>query len=175
MKVIAQQSEWLGRETGPGTAAMAGWELADEIDMLGSPESGYDTLNEILGTLPDDGRLRFNNYAKGITFWLEDAQAARYVNEFQDVLSADNYWFTDENICCGDGGRRPGGGRRRPERRTMPPGGELRRHGQAGAPSGLPRAFEAGLGVRRAGPPVHGGGLADHHPHRRCARPSGRA
>ena len=111
MKVIAQQSEWLGRHTGPGTAAMAGWELADEIDMLGSPESGYDTLNEILGTLPADDRLRFNNYGKGITFWLEDAQAARYVNEFQDVLSADNYWFTDENMCAGtEGGALVAGG-----------------------------------------------------------------
>lgn len=111
MKVIAQQSEWLGRDTGPGTAAMAGWELADEIDMLGSPESGYDTLNQILGSLPADGRLRFNNYGKGITFWLEDAQAARYVNEFQDVLSADNYWFTDENMCAGtEGGALVAGG-----------------------------------------------------------------
>ena len=111
MKVIAQQSEWLGRETGPGTAAMAGWELADEIDMLGSPESGYGTLRQILGSLPADGRLRFNNYGKGITFWLEDAQAARYVNEFQDVLSADNYWFTDENMCAGtEGGALVAGG-----------------------------------------------------------------
>ena len=49
MKVIAQQNEWLGRETGQGTAAMAGWELADEIDMLGSPESGYGTLSQIRG------------------------------------------------------------------------------------------------------------------------------
>ena len=111
MKVIAQQSEWLGRETGPGTAAMAGWELADEIDMLGSPESGYGTLSQILGSLPADGRLRYNNYGKGITFWLEDAQAARYVNEFQDVLSADNYWFTDENMCAGtEGGALVAGG-----------------------------------------------------------------
>ena len=111
MKVIAQQSEWLGREAGPGTAAMAGWELADEIDMLGSPESGYGTLSQILGTLPADGRLRYNNYGKGITFWLEDAQAARYVNEFQDVLSADNYWFTDENMCAGtEGGALVAGG-----------------------------------------------------------------
>ena len=46
----------------------------------------------------------------------------------------------------------------------MPPGGELRRHGQAGARSGRARGFEAGLGVRRAGPPVHGGALADYHP-----------
>jgi hypothetical protein len=111
MKVIAQQSEWLGRETEPGKAAMAGWELADEIDMLGSPEAGYATLSEILGTLPADGRLRFNNYGKGITFWLDDAQAARYVNEFQDVLSADNYWFTDENMCAGtEGGALIAGG-----------------------------------------------------------------
>ena len=111
MHVIAQQSEWRTRETEPGAAAMTGWELADEIDMLGSPESGYSTLKQIHATLPADGRLRFNNYAKGVTFWLTDKEAARYVNEFQDVLSADNYWFTDENICSGtEGGTLVAGG-----------------------------------------------------------------
>ena len=111
MQVIAQQDEWRGRETEPGAEAMAGWELADEIDMLGSPESGYSTLNQIRAMLPADGRLRYNNYGKGVTFWLSDQQAARYVNEFQDVLSADNYWFTDENICAGtEGGQIVAGG-----------------------------------------------------------------
>ncbi len=52
MKVIAQQNEWLGRETEPGTAAMAGWELADEIDMLGSPESGYEHAEPDPGDAP---------------------------------------------------------------------------------------------------------------------------
>ena len=111
MKVIAQQNEWRGRETEPGAAAMAGWELADEIDMLGGPEDGYDTLNQIRASLPADNRLRYNNYGKGVAFWLTDAEAARYVNEFQDVVSADTYWFTDENICSGtEGGALLAGG-----------------------------------------------------------------
>ena len=111
MKLIAQQSQWLNRETGPGADAMAGWELADEIDMMGSPEAGYGELTQILTSLPADRRLRYNNYGKGVAFWLTDAEAARYVNEFTDVVSADTYWFTDENICAGtEGGQLVAGG-----------------------------------------------------------------
>jgi hypothetical protein len=49
--------------------------------------------------------MRFSNYGKGVTFWETNAEASRFVNEFQHVLSVDNYWFTDENICSeGEGG-----------------------------------------------------------------------
>ncbi len=39
------------------------------------------------------------NYGKGVIFWESDAEAKRFVNEFQDVTSQDTYWFTDPNIC----------------------------------------------------------------------------
>ena len=54
---------------------------------------------KVRGGLPSDGRLRFTNYGKGVAFWQTDAEAAKFVNGYQDVVSADNYWFTDLNIC----------------------------------------------------------------------------
>jgi hypothetical protein len=61
----------------------------------------------------NDGRLRIANYGKGVTFWESDRDAATFVNRFQDVVSADNYWFTDPNICrSSEGGRLLAAGRR---------------------------------------------------------------
>jgi hypothetical protein len=103
-----------------GGSETAAWLVSDEADMWGGPGSGawtgnYPGQGEIcvdpgercgftvqernVAELPDDARLRYANYGKGVTFWWDDAAAARFVNEFQDVVSADNYWFTDENIC----------------------------------------------------------------------------
>jgi hypothetical protein len=41
----------------------------------------------------------YANYGKGVTFWETNEQAAVFINEFQDVVSADTYWFTDPFIC----------------------------------------------------------------------------
>jgi hypothetical protein len=102
MHYIANQSEWLSRPS----PAIDGWELDDEVDMRFSPTDGFRRLTEILARVPADGRFRYANYGKGVTFWLSDADARRYVNEFQHVVSADNYWITDNNICSSfEGGR----------------------------------------------------------------------
>jgi hypothetical protein len=98
MKVIAQHGEWKARGGAPGAQAIAGWELRDEVDMQLGPVQGFDELQRILAGLPADGRLRYNNYGKGVMFWQSDAEAARFVNA-QDLVSADTYWFTDNNIC----------------------------------------------------------------------------
>jgi hypothetical protein len=103
-----------------GGEETVGWLVSDEADMWGGPGSGawtgnYPGQGEIcfdpgercgftvqesnVAELPGDARLRFSNYGKGVTFWWDDAAAARFVNEFQDVVSADNYWFTDEYVC----------------------------------------------------------------------------
>jgi hypothetical protein len=97
MKAFLQQNEW-GSSTAPGSES-AGWELSDEIDMQMSPEAGFAELRRIRNALPTDGRARWNNYGKGVMFWLTDADAARYVNEFQDIVSTDVYWFADNNVC----------------------------------------------------------------------------
>jgi len=100
MRVIAQQDQWLDRADAPGSDAIAGWLLADETDMQLRPRKGFARMRSLANALPaGDGRLRYSNYGKGVTFWNTNAHAARYVSEFQDVVSADNYWFTDRDIC----------------------------------------------------------------------------
>jgi hypothetical protein len=79
-----------------------GYSLIDEVDMCcGPPDfaggNGYQMLTDMLASLPQDGKLRYNNYGKGVMFWETDQDAARFVNEFQDVASNDIYWFTDPN------------------------------------------------------------------------------
>ena len=101
MKSIVQDDERLrfndlGSET-------AGWLLFDEVDMVQGPGLGYSTLESILAGLPRDGRLRYNNYGKGVLEWESDADAARFINgrngpnSFQQLVSTDYYWFTDPN------------------------------------------------------------------------------
>jgi hypothetical protein len=102
-----------GAETG-------GWMLADEADMWGGPGSspwsgkypgegdicapadgkcGYTVMQTLGGKLPADHEVRYANYGKGVTFWESDTEAAKFVNQYQDIVSVDNYWFTDDNIC----------------------------------------------------------------------------
>jgi hypothetical protein len=100
MRVIAQHEDWVHRSKEPGSDAIAGWLVSDEIDMQMSARWGFARLRSLRGRMPDaDGRFHYSNFGKGVTFWLTDAQAARYVSRFQDVSSADNYWFTDADIC----------------------------------------------------------------------------
>jgi hypothetical protein len=81
----------------------AGYLLFDEVDMVQGPGAGYSTLESILAGLPQDGRLRYNNYGKGVLEWESDADAARFINgrnggnAYQQVVSTDYYWFTDPN------------------------------------------------------------------------------
>lgn len=114
----------------PG-AELVGYMVSDEVDMRFGPgwsgtnataqeepacsvsgeDCGYTVQRDLLGRLPNDQRLRYSNYGKGVTFWETDAQARVFVNRFQDVVSADNYWFSDPNICgAGEGGRLFGDG-----------------------------------------------------------------
>jgi hypothetical protein len=81
---------------------VAGWLLGDEIDMCCGPPgyvggNGYNMLTSTLASLPLDGRARYANYGKGVVFWQTDDQAQRFVNEFQQLVSNDVYWFTDPN------------------------------------------------------------------------------
>ncbi|MDG4764273.1 hypothetical protein O7632_09165 [Solwaraspora sp. WMMD406] len=104
-----------------------GWLISDEADMWAGPgddpwtgnfpgqgdicqpadgRCGYRVQQGVLGRLPADDRLRMANYGKGVAFWQSDAEAARFVNEFADVVSVDTYWFTDGGICGhSEGGR----------------------------------------------------------------------
>ena len=101
MQVILQAdtNEWLNNPEALSSTAVVGWLLGDEVDMIMSPQEGYAELNQVLASLPDDGRLVYTNYGKSVVFPQSpvqtDAEAARYVNDFQDVTSSDVYWFTD--------------------------------------------------------------------------------
>jgi hypothetical protein len=98
MNAILQYSEWSERADAPGAEAIRGWLLSDEIDMQQGARTGPQTLASMLAKLPHDGRIRYNNYGKGVLFWETDAEAARFVNEFQDIVSVDAYWFTDNDL-----------------------------------------------------------------------------
>lgn len=90
-----------------------GWFVSDEVDMWGGPGSaagtdngcasaascGYTVQRELLAALPDDHRFRYANYGKGVTFWESNSQAAQFVDDYQNVVSDDVYWFTDESVC----------------------------------------------------------------------------
>jgi hypothetical protein len=56
-------------------------------------------MDQLTRRLPQDGRGRYTNYGKGVTFWETDEQARVFVDQFQDIVSVDNYWFTDPDIC----------------------------------------------------------------------------
>lgn len=106
MKVLLQANEWGNSAVANASTAVAGWVLFDEIDMTEGPSTGYDSLLEIIVNLPADGRMRYNNYGKGVIFWETEAEAQRFVNEFQHATSADIYWFTDPDTeSFAQGGR----------------------------------------------------------------------
>lgn len=84
---------------GPGDAAWTGnWPGQGPVCEPAEGRCGY-TLQQQLAAGVEPSKMTYANYGKGVTFWETDKQAARFVNEFQDVVSADNYWFTDPNIC----------------------------------------------------------------------------
>jgi hypothetical protein len=110
MKVLAHD-EWFDRGDDPGSEAIAGWVLGDEVDMTEGPVRGPRTMQSRLDEVGGDGRLTYANYGKGVMFWETDAEAARFVNEFQDIVSNDIYWFTDPNVCgASEGGDLLAGG-----------------------------------------------------------------
>jgi hypothetical protein len=130
----------------------SGYMLSDEVDMWGGPGSapwsgrypaegdicepttarcGFTVQQTLLEPVPPRA-LVYSNYGKGVTFWELDAEARRFVNEFQSVVSADNYWFTDPGICG------PSEGGAALNRSTELPSEELRLDGGAGTRPGRP-------------------------------------
>ncbi|WP_216207662.1 hypothetical protein [Amycolatopsis aidingensis] len=97
-----------------------GWTLTDEVDLWAhegdapwtgnSPGQGQICIPEsalcgytVLDTLrkrfpPDDGRLRYANFGFGMSFFIKDHLAARFL-DYTDASSLDVYWYTDEGMC----------------------------------------------------------------------------
>ena len=74
------------------------WPGIGEICSPANLGCGFTVQRELLKALPGQ-TLVYSNYGKGVTFWEGDENAATFVNDFQSFVSADNYWFTDPNIC----------------------------------------------------------------------------
>lgn len=82
-----------------------GWFLDDEVDMrfaIGwGANQGYTVMQNDSDALPQgDGRMRQTNYGKGIVLrTLADVTAAQvFINQFQQTVSDDFYWYTDGDI-----------------------------------------------------------------------------
>jgi hypothetical protein len=91
---------------GPGWAAWTG-NLPGQGPICDPPTAkcGYTVLSTLAARRPADGRMRYTNFDYGVTFVESDAEASLFVNGgFQDVVSADNYWFSDKDICTAEHG-----------------------------------------------------------------------
>ncbi|HEX7963974.1 MAG TPA: hypothetical protein VF466_05305 [Candidatus Saccharimonadales bacterium] len=86
-------------------AETIGWLLSDEADMnFGpgwSPGQGYYEQQARVDALPSgDGRIKFSNYGKGVLLrsWEDPTAAQVFINNFQQTVSDDFYWYTDSDI-----------------------------------------------------------------------------
>lgn len=85
----AGDAEWNGEKSFDSPATNCIPEGAD---------CGYTVMMKATSDLPK-GIMRYTNYGKGVMFWNDRDQAERFVNDYQDVVSVDNYWFADDAIC----------------------------------------------------------------------------
>lgn len=98
--LIDEADMWAGPGDAPWTGEIrGGGEYQETYPCI--PDDvpcGYTVMMELRDKVPSDV-LAYANYGKGVTFWQTREQAGRFVNEFQDLVSVDNYWFGDPNIC----------------------------------------------------------------------------
>jgi hypothetical protein len=59
-------------------------------------------LQTLNNELPADGKPRYDNFGKGVQMWETDQQAQVFVNQFQQLVSSDMYFYTDPNLCPGE-------------------------------------------------------------------------
>jgi hypothetical protein len=81
-----------------------GWNTCQPIQDQGG-KCGYTVMQHLVDRAPKDGRPRYANYGKGVMMWESDAQAEVFVNRFQQLVSADMYFYTDPNLCPGEAQR----------------------------------------------------------------------
>ncbi|HEX3082080.1 MAG TPA: hypothetical protein VHQ86_02400, partial [Candidatus Saccharimonadia bacterium] len=64
---------------------------------------GYTAMATMKSQRPQgDGRAFYTNYGKGVMMWEDDAEAAAFVNNYTNFVSADMYFYTDPNLCGGE-------------------------------------------------------------------------
>jgi hypothetical protein len=84
---------------GPGDGKVSADAKGDPICIPAKPGCGYTKMAADLKKFPADNRIRFSNYGKGVLFWDDNTDAGQFVNTYQDMLSADAYWFQDRDLC----------------------------------------------------------------------------
>lgn len=88
-------------DTWKANPRVTGWVLTDERDMLGDSDrdaqQGLDLLATERAIVPDDGRLVYSNYGKGVAFWHPDSYVERFLNH-SDVSSGDIYWHSGPEL-----------------------------------------------------------------------------
>lgn len=88
----AGDSSWTGNYPGQG-----------DICQPSTDSCGF-TIQSTAASIAPDRQMIYANFGKGVTFWEDNETAAKFVNHYSDIVSADNYWFTDPNICGQDEG-----------------------------------------------------------------------
>lgn len=83
---------------GAGDAPWTGKTGPEPVCVPEDAKCGYTVMRTVKDKVAP-GVLSYANYGKGVTFWLDQADAARFVNDFQQLVSVDNYWFSDNDIC----------------------------------------------------------------------------
>lgn len=94
---------WAGAGDAPWTGRTGYAEPGNPTCIPEDAECGYTVMKQLQLPVPRH-ILTYANYGKGVTFWESKENAARFVNDFQKLVSADNYWFTDRNICQAEEG-----------------------------------------------------------------------
>jgi hypothetical protein len=84
--------KWSGRE---------GWNTCIPIQDQGG-KCGYTLMQQFVDKAPKNGNPLYANYGKGVMLWESDAEASVFVNQFQQIVSNDLYFYTDTNICGGE-------------------------------------------------------------------------
>jgi hypothetical protein len=97
-RLLADEADMWG---GPGEGAWAGGYPGEgTICAVQGQSCGFSVMKTLLDSVTGaEGRLSYANYGKGVMFWQDDADAARFVNDYTTVVSNDVYWYTDPNVC----------------------------------------------------------------------------
>lgn len=105
-----------GPMSGQGSE-FVGYQVDDEIDMSDTGWYGAPTTAQLnahkanIAALPKDGHPLHANYGKGIMFSSDDTASSNMIN-LVDIISNDEYWFTDADLFgANQGGKLFGLGR----------------------------------------------------------------
>jgi hypothetical protein len=83
---------------GPGDGPYGGGYPGDGTICETDQKCGYTAMRYWNAQTPSgDGRLRYMGYTTAVLAFNSDAEASEFVNDFQDVVAADLYWYTVDN------------------------------------------------------------------------------